>query len=172
MVEHRDAGSWLGKPCFSLEVRWLFLEVHCPEAPSGAPPPPPSDHPIRGERGGVAPWTAEGDFRSLSLEQPMVTLPGARNAARGVPSLRSWGGRGRVLSDTAIWVPNGLSRVGLARVRSGSGSSGNPVASLGGMLVCLRWQPYLVGTVSFRPEPFPSRLFFKEPYGEIGPLPA
>ena len=65
----------------------------------------PSDHPIRGERGGVAPWTAEGDFHGLSPKHPMVTRPGARNAAKGVPSLRSQGGRGRVLSDAATWVP-------------------------------------------------------------------
>ena len=50
--------------------------------------PPPSDHPIRGERGGVAPWKAEGDFCSLSLKQPMVARPGARNMVRGV--LRLW----------------------------------------------------------------------------------
>ena len=32
---------------------------------------------------------------------------------------------------TAIWVPNGLSRVGLSRVRPDSEFSGNPVATLG-----------------------------------------
>ena len=46
-----------------------------------------------------------------------------------------------MLSDTAIWVPNGLSQVGLVRVRSDSGFSGNPVMVLGGMLVHPRWQP-------------------------------
>ena len=35
MVEHRHAGSWLGKLCFPLEVQWVFLEVHCPMALSG-----------------------------------------------------------------------------------------------------------------------------------------
>ena len=65
--------------------RRTFLEVHCPVALSGAP----SYHPVRGERGGVAPWMAEGDFHSLSLKQPMVARLGARNMARGVPSLRS-----------------------------------------------------------------------------------
>ena len=39
----------------------------------------PSDHPIRCERGGVAPWMAEGDFHSLSLKQPMVAQLGDRN---------------------------------------------------------------------------------------------
>ena len=49
----------------------------------------PSDHPVRGERGGVASQMAEGDLHGLSLNLPMVARPGARNAARGVPSLRS-----------------------------------------------------------------------------------
>ena len=49
----------------------------------------PSDDPVKGERGGVAPQTAEGDFHSLSLKQPMVAQLGARNMVRGVLSLQS-----------------------------------------------------------------------------------
>ena len=49
----------------------------------------PNDHLVSGERGRVPPWMAEGDFRTLSLKQPMVVRPGARNTARGVPSLWS-----------------------------------------------------------------------------------
>ena len=60
------------------------LSSGCGGAP---PPPPPSDHPIRVEKGGVAPWMAEGDFRSLSLNNSMFAQLGARNAVRGVPSL-------------------------------------------------------------------------------------
>ena len=68
---------------------------------------PPSDHPVRGERGGVAP----GRLREISvvfllIKQPIVARSRARNAARGVPSLWFWGGRGQVLSDAAIWVSN------------------------------------------------------------------
>ena len=36
-----------------------------------------------------------------------------------------------MLLDAAIWVPNSLSQVGLARMRSDSESSGNPVVTLG-----------------------------------------
>ena len=36
----------------------------------------PSDHPIRGESGGVAPWMPEGDFCGLSFQQPIVAQPG------------------------------------------------------------------------------------------------
>ena len=88
MVEHRHAGSWLAKLCFPLEVRRVFLDVHCPVAPSGASPPPVTI-PLRGERGGVALWMAEGDFHSLSLKQLMVAQLGARNLARGVLSWQS-----------------------------------------------------------------------------------
>ena len=40
MVEHRHAGSWLGKLCFPLEVQWVFLEINCPMASSKWSPPP------------------------------------------------------------------------------------------------------------------------------------
>ena len=49
----------------------------------------PSDHPVRGERGGVAPWMAEEDFHGISLKQPMAARPGARNVVRGALSLQS-----------------------------------------------------------------------------------
>ena len=51
--------------------------------------------------------------------------------------------------------------VWVVRVRPDSESSGNPVAGLGEMLVCTRWQPNLVDTVSFRPAPLLlSRILF------------
>ena len=64
--------------------------------------------------------------------------------------------------------PNGLSQVGLARVRPGE-SSGNPVVTPGEMLVFPRWQPNLVGTVTALAGTLASRPFSKETYGEIGP---
>ena len=48
----------------------------------------PVDHPVKGAMGGVAPQMAEGDFRGLSLKQPMVARLGARNVVRGVMSLQ------------------------------------------------------------------------------------
>ena len=77
-----------------------------------------------------------------------------------------------MLLDAAIWVPNNLFRVGLARVRPDSESSGNPVTTLGGMLVCPGWQPNLVGTVTSLASTLANRFFFlKEPYGEISLCP-
>ena len=82
--------------------------------------------------------------------------------ARGVPSLESQGDQGRVLSDTAIWVPNSLSQVDLARGPPDREYSGNPVATSGGMLVCLRWQPnLLVGSVTALASTLASRPFFE-----------
>ena len=37
----------------------------------------------------MASWMAKGDFRGLSLKQPLVARPGARNAAGGVSGLWS-----------------------------------------------------------------------------------
>ena len=65
-----------------------------------------------------------------------------------------------MLSDAAIWVPNGLSRVGLARAHSDSEPSGNPVAATGEMLVCPHWQPnLLVGSVTALSGPLPVGFF-------------
>ena len=67
-----------------------------------------------------------------------------------------------MLSDAAIWVPNGLSRVGLARVRPDSEPSENPAATPEeiAMLVCSHWQPSLVGTVTALAGTLASRLLF------------
>ena len=64
-----------------------------------------------------------------------------------------------MLSDAAIWVHNSLSRVGLARGTPDRESSGNPVATSGGMLVCPRWQAnLLVGSVTALPITLANRL--------------
>ena len=65
-----------------------------------------------------------------------------------------------MLADAAIWVPNGLSQVGLARVRLDSESPGNPVTTLEEMLVCPSWQPNLIGTVTALAGTLASRLLF------------
>ena len=63
--------------------------------------------------------------------------------------------------------------MGLARVRPDSEFSGNPVVTLGEMLVCPRWQSNFVGTVTGLAGTLANRsLFLKELNGEIGPLPA
>ena len=77
-----------------------------------------------------------------------------------------------MLSDTAIWVPNGLSQVGLARVCSDSEPSGNPVAATGEMLVCPHWQPnLLVGSVTALSGPLPVGFFFGRAIWGDRPLP-
>ena len=141
--------------------------VHCPVLEfwyrgSKWSPPPPSDHPARGERGGVAPCMAEGGLHCLSLKQPTVVRLGARNVVRGVLSLWSLGIQGQVLSDTTIWVPNGLSQVGLARVHPDSEFYRNPVMTLGGILVCPTGSPTLLVLSALGLAQLPIGFFLKE----------
>ena len=62
MVEHRHAGSWLGKLCFPGGE----MGISGGSLSSGSKWSLPSDHPVRGERGGVASQIAEGDFSMAS----------------------------------------------------------------------------------------------------------
>ena len=118
----------------------------------------------------MALWMAERGLHCLSLKQSMVARLGARNAVRGVLSLWSWGVQGRVLLDTTIWVPNGLSQVGLARVRPDSEFYRNPFMTLGGYWCVPTGSPNLLVLSALGLAHLPIGFFFKEPYGEIGPL--
>ena len=65
MVRHRYSGSWLvGEAPLSPGG---VMDFSGGSLSSGSEWSLPSDHPISGERGGVAPWTAEADFHVFLL---------------------------------------------------------------------------------------------------------
>ena len=64
MVGHKVAGSWLGAACVAPGGGeghlWRFTDKHLCRA-SERSPPSPGELPVRGGRGGVAPWVADGE---------------------------------------------------------------------------------------------------------------